>query len=114
MRSAIFLRSRKWHSRMARHISNTQRTISVGEIDGMQKQRQLRDDACAGDHSIWRFRTSWTTLIREIHAAEPVAAQPRHLHRLLALLDPFLCLAALAIEVDNLPVNNITIMDTPP
>jgi len=47
-------------------------------------------------------------------ATKPVAAQPRRLHRLLALLDPFLCLAALVIEMDNLPVHNITIRDTPP
>jgi len=37
-------------------------------------------------------------------AAKPVAAQPRHLHRLLALLDPLLCLAALVIEMDHLAV----------
>ena len=37
------------------------RTISVDGICGAQEQRQLRDGDCAGDHSIWRFRNSWTT-----------------------------------------------------
>ena len=44
-----------------RRVSNTQRTISAGGIYGTQKQRQLRDDACAGDRSIWLFRTNWMT-----------------------------------------------------
>jgi hypothetical protein len=44
----------------------------------------------------------------DLIAPEPVATQPRHLYRLLALLDPLLGLAALVIEVDDLPVRDTT------
>jgi DNA replication protein DnaC len=38
-----------------------------------------------------------------------VAAQPRHLYSLLALLDPLLRLAALVVEVDDLPVRELRV-----
>src|ERR1035438_2032830 len=38
-----------------------------------------------------------------------VATQPCHLYRLLALLDPLLRLAALVVEVDDLPVRELRV-----
>jgi hypothetical protein len=38
-----------------------------------------------------------------------MATQPRHLYRLLALLNPLLCLAALVVEVDDLPVRELCV-----
>ena len=35
---------------------------------------------------------------------EPVATQPRHLYRLFAFFDSLLLLAALVVEVDDLPI----------
>src|SRR5208283_3662872 len=40
-----------------------------------------------------------------------MATQPRHLHRLLAFLDPLLCLAALVVEVDDLPICQLRVGD---
>ena len=38
-----------------------------------------------------------------------MAAQPRHLYSLLALLDPLLRLAALVVEADNLPIRKLRV-----
>jgi hypothetical protein len=38
-----------------------------------------------------------------------MAAQPRHLYSMLALLDPLHCLAALVLEMDDLPVRELRV-----
>ena len=38
-----------------------------------------------------------------------MAGQPRHLHSLLTFLDPLLCLAALVVELDDLPVPELRV-----
>ena len=50
----------------------------------------------------------------DLIAPKPVAAQPRHLYSLLAFLDPLLCLAALVVEVDDLPVRELRVCHDEP
>lgn len=45
----------------------------------------------------------------DLIAPKPVAAQPRRLYSQLPLLDPLLCLAALVLETDNLPVRGLRV-----
>jgi hypothetical protein len=40
-----------------------------------------------------------------------MAGQPRHLHCLLSFLDPLLRLAALVVELDDLPVPELRVTD---